>query len=224
MAPTIMNDGRKLFISPQNVSYMGSDPGQGHLYGVDFLKFFENQKSDQLTFYSALRMNAAFPYITPNISLPSEPPIEIMDAGVTDNFGISDAVRFLYVFQDWISENTSGVVILSIRDSKKEFPISSAKGNSLIGQLTTPISSIYSNFENLQNMNNDSQLQHANSWFKGDLDHIIIEYDPVLNTNIKDRASLNWRLTEKEKQSVLENISSKKNLGKMNELIESLKK
>ena len=218
MAPTIMNDGRKLFISPQNVSYMASDPEQGHLYGVDFLRLFENQKSDQLTFYSALRMNAAFPYITPNVSLPSEPPIEIMDAGVADNFGISDAVRFLYVFKDWISENTSGVVILSIRDSKKEFPISNAQGNSIIGQLTTPISSIYSNFENLQNMNNDSQIQHAKSWFKGDLDHIFIEYDPELNANITERASLNWRLTENEKQSLLENIDSDLNQEKIKRL------
>jgi hypothetical protein len=224
MAPTIMNDGRKLFISPQNVSYMASDPGQDHLYGIDFLRLFENQKSDQLTFYSALRMNAAFPYITPNVSLPSEPPIEIMDAGVADNFGITDAVRFLYVFQEWISENTSGVVILSIRDSKKEFPISNKKGSSLIGKFTTPISSIYSNFENLQNINNDSQLQHARSWFKGDLEHIIIEYDPFLNTNVTERASLNWRLTEKEKQSVLENISSKKNREKIIELRETLKR
>lgn len=219
MAPTIMNDGRKLFISAQNVSYMATDPGQDNWYGVDFLRLFENQNSNRLTFYSALRMNAAFPYITPNVRLPSNPPLEIMDAGIADNFGISDAVRFLYVFQDWISENTSGVIILSIRDSKKDFPISNAQGTSIVGQLTTPISSIYSNFENLQNLNNDSHIQHARSWFKGDLQHMIIEYNPQLNANITDRASLNWRLTEKEKLSLLENIDSELNQKKIAKLI-----
>ena len=223
MAPTIMNDGRKLFISPQNISYMATDPEFENWYGVDFLRLFKKQKSDQLTFYSALRMNAAFPYITPNVSLPSQPPLEIMDAGIADNFGINDAVRFLYVFQDWINENTSGVVILSIRDSKKEFTITNAEGTSIIEKITTPISSIYSNFENLQNLNNDSQVQHARSWFGGDLKHIIIEYNPQLNVNITDRASLNWRLTEKEKQSLLENIDSKVNQEKIDLLIETLK-
>ena len=218
MAPTIINDGRKLFISPQNVSYMAADPVHDNWSGVDFLRLFEKQGSSNLTFYSALRMNAAFPYITPNVSLPSKPALEIMDAGITDNFGVNDAVRFLYVFKDWISENTSGIVILSIRDSKKEFPISNKEGTSIIEKFTTPISSIYSNFENLQNINNDSQIQHARSWFKGDLKHMVIEYDPQLNVNITDKASLNWRLTENEKQSLLENINSNVNQNKMNTL------
>lgn len=222
MAPTIMNDGRKLFISPQNVSYMAADPENNNWAGVDFLRLFENQSSKDLTFYSALRMNAAFPYITPNVSLPSIPPLEIMDAGIADNFGINDAVRFLHVFKDWISENTSGVIILSIRDSKKDFPISNKEGSSLVEKFTTPISSIYSNFENLQNINNDSQIQHARSWFDGSLSHIIIEYDPQLNVNVTDRASLNWRLTEQEKLSLLENIDSEvnqKKIFKLNELL-----
>lgn len=222
MAPTIMNDGRKMFISPQNVSYMAADPEYGNWSGVDFLRLFKEQGSDKLTFYSALRMNAAFPYITPNVSLPSKPALEIMDAGIADNFGINDAVRFLYIFKEWISENTSGVIILSIRDSKKEFPISDKEGTSIIEKFTTPISSIYSNFENLQNVNNDSQIQHARSWFKGELKHLVIEYNPQLNANITDRASLNWRLTENEKQSLLENINSSVNQEKINTLKETL--
>ncbi|MDH5366133.1 MAG: patatin-like phospholipase family protein [Cyclobacteriaceae bacterium] len=218
MAPTIINDGRKLFIGAQNVSYMAADPNMENWYGVDFLRLFENQKSDNLSFYSALRMNAAFPYITPNVTLPSNPPLEIMDAGIIDNFGISDAVRFLHVFKDWIYENTSGVLILSIRDSKKELKITNKKGESIIEKFSTPLSNIYNNFEKIQNLNNDAQVQHARSWFKGDLEQIIIEYDPALNLKTTDRASLNWRLTEKEKNSVLENIDSKINQEKIEKL------
>ena len=223
LAPTIMNDGRKLFISSQNVSYMAADPSEGNWYGVDFLRFFEGQRSKDLTFYSALRMNAAFPYITPNVSLPSDPPLEIMDAGIADNFGVNDAIRFLYVFKDWISENTSGVIILSIRDSKKEFEIDQNEGVSLVDKFTNPISSVYNNFENLQNLTNDFQIQHAKSWFKGNIEHLIIEYDPKENINVTDRASLNWRLTEKEKHSLAENINSKTNQYKIQQLKDMLK-
>ncbi len=218
MAPTIMNDGRKLFISPQNVSYLATDSDQKSWSGVDFLRLFEKQGSDSLTFYSALRMNAAFPYITPNVSLPSDPPIGIMDAGIADNFGITNAVQFLHVFRDWISVHTSGVIILSIRDSKNEIPISSNERTSMIEKFTKPISSIYSSFENLQNINNNSQIQNARTWFDGSLDYLVIEYNPQLNTNVTDKASLNWRLTEKEKQSLLENISSEVNQGKIRKL------
>ena len=126
MAPTIINDGRKLFISSHGVSFMATtiesvaELNNPKIKGVDFQKLFSQQGAEHLRFLSALRMSATFPYITPNITLPSQPPLEIMDAGISDNFGVDDATRFLYSFKDWIAENTSGVVILSIRDSSKE--------------------------------------------------------------------------------------------------------
>ena len=75
--------------------------------GIDFLQFFKDQKAENLKILTALRMNASFPYVTPNLRLPSEPAIEVMDAGIADNFGISDALIFIYNFKDWISDNTS---------------------------------------------------------------------------------------------------------------------
>jgi len=125
MAPTIVNDGRKLYISAQPVSYMNSPllnnlpVANQKLKGVEFLRLFEEQDASHIRFLSALRMNATFPYITPNVALPSEPIMEVMDAGLSDNFGVSDAVKFLYIFRDWISENTSGVIFLTIRDTPK---------------------------------------------------------------------------------------------------------
>jgi len=72
--------------------------------GIDFTRFYRNYGADSLRFLSALRMGATFPYVTPNVTLPSEPPMEIMDAGITDNFGISDALRFLYAYRQWIGK------------------------------------------------------------------------------------------------------------------------
>ncbi|HNP19876.1 MAG TPA: patatin-like phospholipase family protein [Fulvivirga sp.] len=227
LAPTIINDGRKLYISPQPVSYLINPLDSGYMKdkinGVEFLSFFKNQGSENLRFLSGLRMSAAFPYITPNISLPSNPPLEIMDAGVTDNFGISDAIQFLFAFKEWIHENTSGVVFVSIRDSEKDGPVERKTNLSLFEKTTMPISSIYQNFESLQDITNDNKMEYARSWFKGEIERVDIQYVPreyILENKSKTdslklehlrRASLSWRLTSREKQSLIRNITTTKN-------------
>jgi hypothetical protein len=218
LAPTIMNDGRKLFISPQNVSYLNiglirQNPGfDTEIEGLDFHRFFEDYGSNDLRFLSALRMSATFPYITPSVTLPSNPPIEIMDSGVTDNFGISDALRFIYAYKDWIARNTRGVLILAIRDSQKQNEILSTQNLTLIQKFSNPISSIYNNFENLQDFNNDNKIIFANSWFQGEIQKIDLQYIPRINSSNKlERASLNWRLTSLEKNNIIDAINSPSN-------------
>lgn len=220
VAPTIINDGRKLFISPQHVSYMNL----GNIRalsrydklseGIDFRRFYKKLGADSLRFLSALRMGATFPYVTPNISLPSNPPMEIMDAGLTDNFGISDALRFLYAFRTWIAQNTSGVVLLSIRDSPRQVPIDPRKNLSLFDKLFTPVQSVYANYSKMQSITNDSKIEYATSWFDNQLDVLYLQYTPVTsNAGLAhaDRAALSWRLTPKEKKSVLYSIKSPTN-------------
>ncbi|MDN5211652.1 patatin-like phospholipase family protein [Fulvivirgaceae bacterium BMA12] len=235
MSPTIINDGRKMFISPQNISYMNTADVQSQSFnldrikGIEFRHFFRNQASGSLRFLSALRMSATFPYITPNISLPSEPPMEIMDSGISDNFGIADAIKFLFVFKSWISENTGGVVILSLRDSDKDRPITESRGFSLFQKFFTPIRSLYVNWDNIQDFNNDNLVEFAQSWFDGSIEKIELQYvnrTITYNGNNKnnkraipisqqeyttERASLSWRLTGKEKKHIIESIESTEN-------------
>jgi hypothetical protein len=233
IAPTIINDGRKLFISPHHVGYMNSGEIRAYntfdklIEGVDFNQLFSHQGADNLRFLSALRMGATFPYITPNITLPSEPPLEIMDAGLTDNFGISDALRFLYAFRSWIAQNTSGVVLVSIRDSKKEMAIESRKNLSLLDKIFTPVQSVYANYAKLQSVNNDNKIEFAKSWFNNNLDVVNLQYIPTYNPNTQnsddvERASLNWRLTSKEKLNVVNSIRSKTNQAELQKLIDLL--
>ncbi len=238
VAPTIVNDGRKLFISPLNVSYMTVPRIDLPRFlnqktkGIEFLRFFERQNARNLRFLSALRMNATFPYVTPNVKLPSQPAMEIMDAGLSDNFGISDAVRFLYTFKDWIKENTSGVIFVSIRDTQKDKPIEKSLGQSLFQRIFTPLASLYGNLEYLQDISNDNMVEFAQSWFGPNLPIYRIEFQYVpVSENLKTiynkdrkrflekpegkkppkiltikRAALSWRLTEKEKASILRTI------------------
>jgi len=234
VAPTIINDGRKLFISPQNVSFMNSGEIKARTTfdklaeGIDFLRLFEDYESDKLRFLSALRMGATFPYVTPNITLPSEPKMEIMDAGITDNFGISDALRFLYAYRDWIAENTTGIVILSIRDSKKEIGIEPRKNLSLFDKMSTPISSVYENYAKMQTVTNDSKIEYATAWFNNQIDVVNLQYIPTYDPKYQQptdvqRAALNWRLTGREKKSVIFSINSKSNQAALKKLIELLR-
>ncbi len=225
MGPTIINDGRKMFISPLDVSYMNLstiDNPWSRLKGVEFREFFRDYGADSLRFLSALRMNATFPYVTPNITLPSTPSIEIMDAGITDNYGVSDALRFLTVFSSWITENTSGVILLIVRDSQKNSPVEEKENRSLFQKFFSPIQGFYRNFESIQDINNDTGLEYVVKWFDGQIDVVSLEYNSANNKELKDRASLNWRLTEREKNSIIENIYSDRNRSQLEKLREML--
>ena len=239
LTPTVVNDGRKLFIASRPVSFMNYDVENLERYssakysGVDFYHLFREQNGDSLRFLSALRMSATFPYITPNTTLPSNPPIQIMDAGISDNFGLSDAVRFMFAFKDWINENTSGVVLVSIRDSPKLGTIAPKKGQTIIDDITQPISSVYNNFENFQDITSDLLIGQASAWLHQPIDRVDLQYQaesyvPILRSmdSIRQnsaRASLSWRLTTREKQGVVNTIDSEANqeqLAKLKKLIQ----
>ncbi|MBL7873822.1 MAG: patatin-like phospholipase family protein [Cyclobacteriaceae bacterium] len=238
LAPTVINDGRKVYIASKSVSFMNSeeknftDYKQVKVSGIDFLRFFKEQDSEDLRFLSALRMSATFPYITPNTTLPTDPPIQIMDAGISDNFGMSDAIRFLYAFHEWVADNTSGVIFISIRDSPKLATIQPKSGQTIIDDITQPISSVYNNFENFQDINSDMLIGQAHSWLPVPIDRIDLQYQsesyvPILQNmdSIRQnstRASLSWRLTTREKDGIYNGITSERNRAELKKLVKLL--
>src|SRR5690606_3434806 len=86
---------------------------------VEFTRLFKQQDAMNLKFTSAIRMSATFPYIMPSVTLPTNPQIEVMDAGVRDNYGALTTFKYMHTFKEWINENTSGVIIIQIRDKEK---------------------------------------------------------------------------------------------------------
>ncbi|MEQ9593674.1 MAG: patatin-like phospholipase family protein, partial [Cyclobacteriaceae bacterium] len=156
--------------------------------------------------------------------------IQIMDAGVSDNFGLSTTVRFLFAFREWICQNTSGVILLSIRDSPKLGSIPPQQGQTIIDNITQPISNVYNNLENFQDINNDALIGQASAWLDCSMDRIELQYQndesyvPILQKmdSIRQnnaRASLSWRLTGREKQSVMNNIHSARNRAELEKLM-----
>lgn len=220
----ITNDGRKLIISPHSMGYLGTSIGgkQGKdekKQSVDFMRFFAQNGAKDLRFLTALRMSATFPFITPSIQLPSIPVMETMDIGLSDNFGIQDALRFMYVFQQWIAENTSGVVLITIRDSQKTKEIASSSPPQFLERIFIPLKNIYSNWDHVQTIQNEVLYNYMAETMSFDLEKIEFEYNPeqVSNHEISEteammnRASLNWRLTTREKKSIFQSLKSSKN-------------
>ena len=66
---------------------------------------------------TAARMSATFPFVSPAAYLPTEPPLRVVDAGYYDGYGVDLAVAWLAEHRDWLLENTSGVVLIQIRDA-----------------------------------------------------------------------------------------------------------
>src|SRR5215831_10244098 len=102
----VTRDGRKMIISTQPVSFLMRPVNEGEKDevadpdAVDFQALFAKQDPLNLRTLTALRMNATFPYVLPNVWLPSKPVIDVMDAGLRDNFGQETALRFLANFDD----------------------------------------------------------------------------------------------------------------------------
>ncbi|MBB6324847.1 hypothetical protein FHS59_000462 [Algoriphagus iocasae] len=220
----ITNDGRKLVISPNSMSYLGTSmldrTGMDEKkQSVDFIRFFQDHNPQNLRFLSALRMSATFPFITPNIQLPSIPTMEVMDTGLSDNFGIQDALRFMYVFQKWIYENTSGVVLITIRDSEKSTEIPPTTPPKILEKIFVPLKNIYSNWDNIQTIQNEVLFNYMDESMPFDVEKVEFEYAPEKvqaeelsgSQETMQRASLNWRLTAREKKSILASIFTKKN-------------
>lgn len=209
LTPTITNDGRRLIVSSQPASYLTQNEATGVRGGtavpedVEFRRLFEKHQPDSLRFTSAIRMNATFPYILPTVSLPSEPQMELMDAGLRDNFGMKTTIQLLYTFREWIEENTSKVVIVQIRDLQKDFSAES-DGQTLIGQFTAPLGTVYGNFTRMQDFEHDEHMRYMQSWLNKQVNVVAFS----LNQNPDEKISLSWHLTKAEQLRIYRKVNS----------------
>lgn len=224
LAPTIVGDGRKLLMSPQGVSYLSFNrpyPGIGREKehsAVEFSRLFADQDADNLSFLTALRMSASFPYITPLINMPSNPGLELIDAGVRDNEGFEHSLRYVFAFKKWIEENTSGVIIVQIKANRaNEIPIKEDRVTKL-DKLTLPIGGVLKSFHNLQIYNKSLLMELSREELKLPMD--VVRFSLI---NDDQDVSLSWHLTNVEKQSILSTFQNEANQESLDALLETLK-
>jgi len=206
VSPFVLNDARRMLISPQGVSYLmkphniGRLTAQLEIDGADFGKLFARQQADSLAFTTALRMNCTYPFILPNVWLPTDPSIEGMDAGFRDNYGVTLATRFIHTFRDWIVENTGGVVIVQIRCWQKFDPIAKSDTKGIIHSLLNPFSAA-ANLTSMQDYDQDNTLALLDDVLgKNKLEVIRFLYRPVRKEN---EASMSLHLSTREKIDLL---------------------
>ena len=206
ITPSIVEDGRRMVISPQGVSYMMAPPVTQEVGVplnpdmVDFGRLLARQEADSLRMSSALRANASYPYVLPQVSLPTEPLIRLMDAGYRDNYGITSAVRFIHVFEDWIKENTAGVVLVQISAFRdQQIPADGRRG--VISGLFSPLG-VAGNILGLQILDQEELLAGVYRTFGPDRFELIrFNYQPREDDPL--RTSVSLHMTDFERTQVL---------------------
>jgi hypothetical protein len=207
----VTRDSRKMIISTQPVRFMMQvsrdttnippvDPDV-----VDFVSFFSKQDPYSLRLLTALRMNATFPIVLPNVWLPSEPVIDVMDAGLRDNYGQETTLRFLFSFDEWIKQNTSGVLVIQIRDRQGggwEVPYLS---DDISDHITKPFLLLQHNWFKMMEYFQNDMLSYYSTKSGNSIHKIVFQYAA---DNEENKAALNFHLTNREEKDIISSVHS----------------
>ena len=210
----VSRDGKKMIISTQPIRFMMQgrqdtthfpkmDPD-----AIDFTSFFSKQDPYNLRILTALRMNATFPIVLPNVWLPSQPVIDVMDAGLRDNYGQETALRFLENFDDWIKENTRGVLVIQLRDREAGGWENPYYSDNMSDHITKPFFLLQHNwYKEMEYFQND-MLSYYTKNLPYDFYKVSLQY---VADNKESKARLNFHLTQSEKTNIASALNSEYN-------------
>lgn len=217
--PMLVEDGRRLLISNLSLDFLAqntvspeSDPHLLSLSGFQLAQLFPDEFA-RFPVATAARLSAAFPYVSPAVSLPTLPRRRVVDAGYYDNYGVNVCAGWLAdCFCDsarrrWIEEHVSRILVVQVRDvvsplhglsiaNPKRGPL--ARG---LEGLLSPLHGVLSSRESVSAFRNDEQLEQVMrlydlSFGRGFLRTEIFEYP--------GDASLSWYLTARERGAISE--------------------
>lgn len=217
----VTTDGRKIMIGTQPLSFMMKPAGfekdsSFSPDAIDFAALFAKQDPLNMRLLSALRMNATFPYILPNVWLPSNPIVDVMDAGLRDNFGQETTLRFIDNFKDWIDQNTSGVVVLQIRDRQQDNWRHPFETGTVTDIFVKPATMLQHNWFKLQDYYQNETYSFLSNAGVNNLHRLSFIYVP----KIEDQgAALNFHLTAAEKKDVIASFNTVYNQGVLKEFL-----
>ena len=221
----ITRDGRKMMISTQPLSFMmkpadNENDSTQNPDAVDFSALFTKQNPFNLRVLTALRMNATFPFVLPNVWLPTTPIIDVMDAGLRDNFGQETTLRFIDNFKEWIKENTSGVVILQLRDRVKDNWQQPLETGNITDIVIKPATMLQHNWYKLQDYFQADQFRYLKNDTGFKLNRLTFMYVPAKEDKT---AALNFHLTAAEKNDVIASFNTSYNQQVLRQFLEIIK-
>lgn len=205
----ISRDGRKMIISTQPVRFMMQAPRDTTRLpvadpdAIDFASFFEKQDPQNLQVLTALRMNATFPVVLPNVWLPSDPVIDVMDAGLRDNYGEESSMRFLVTMDQWIRDNTSGVLIIQIKDRTSggwEHPYVS---DNIGSHATKPFLLLQHNWFKMMEYSQNELMSFYTTYSGVKIHKVVFQYSTDKEEN---KAALNFHLTKREEKDITSSV------------------
>jgi len=222
---TITRDGRRMMICTQPISFMmkpaqAAGDREASPDGVDFKAMFAKQDPMNIRLLTALRMNATFPYVLPNVWLPSSPVIDVMDAGLRDNFGQETTLRFIETFKDWLKENTRAVLVVQMRDRMLDNWQEPFETGSITDFIIKPATMLQHNWQKLQDYSATDQYSYLSAERDINLHRITFMYVPQSNDK---GAALNFHLTATEKRDVKASFHNSFNQASLKKVVEMLK-
>lgn len=206
-APIMIQDGRRMVISAQPTSFLTFTQNQQTSLedrvfdGLEFRRVFKDQDAGNISYLTTNRISASFPYITPLVNLPSDPEIELIDAGVRDNDGFEIGMRIAHQFNDWLETNTSGVLFIRIKADRPhdEPELTQPLRRDRLSDLMRPIGGIITSFKNLQVYNKSLIRQFGEDALDVPVD--VINF-PLFRPMEDADLSLSWRLTTREREKL----------------------
>jgi hypothetical protein len=209
----ITRDGRKMMLCTQPLRFMMkpalmANDTTASPDAVDFSALFAGQGPLDIRLLTALRMNATFPYVLPNVWLPSEPVIDVMDAGLRDNFGQETALRLVDHCGQWIKDNTSGVLLLQLRDRMNDNWQQPLGTGSITDILLKPATMLQNNWYKLQDFFQTDQY----SYLQQDSGLLMRRLTFMYIPQEKEKgAALNFHLTARERRDVMASFFNQHN-------------
>jgi hypothetical protein len=193
--PMLVEDGRRLVVSNLDLGFMLEN--RYSRTSLDLFRLIPSARSMPVA--AAARMNASFPYVVPAAELPTIPRRHVVDAGYWDNFGVHTAVIWIEHNMAWLRANTSGVVVIQVRDVETEVDdrsLSRALPSVWLrafDEFTAPVVAALQARSATQTFRNDADLTRIADGF---ITTIVFE-----NPN---RSVLSWSLTHRQALDMLE--------------------
>jgi len=219
----VTRDGRKMTISTQPIRFMMlpredttrvpfMDPD-----AIDFTSFFANQDPYNLRILTALRMNATFPVVLPNVWLPSNPIVDVMDAGLRDNYGTETALRFIESFDNWIKENTNGVLLIQLFDRATGGWDHPYQSDNITDHTIKPFLMLQNNWYKLMEYSQNTMLGYYLESPAHKINKIFFRYSSETE---ESKAALNFHLTKSEKLDIARSLNSADNKENFEKLLQ----
>ena len=209
----ITRDGKRMVVGTQPMRFMMNPPKDSTTNwasadAIDFTSFFSKQDPYNLRMLTILRMNATFPVVLPNVWMPTNPVIDVMDGGLRDNYGVETSLRFLLHMQNWIEENTRGVMIVQIRDRMDGGWDSPYEFDDLVQNATKPFFLLQHNwYKMMEYFQRDMSTYFLNNQ-KYPVHNITFQYIPRKEQH---KAALSFHLTKQEKLDIAGSLQSEHN-------------